>query len=60
MTMTTRAGDRIQRWYCSGCGREHEASVIGGVVVPPLEQLPLESLKEVESTRVEEEDYERA
>lgn len=57
-TTTTRAGDLIQRWYCAGCQCEHEASVIGGVVVPPLEQQPLQSLKEVESKRSEEEDYE--
>lgn len=30
MTTTTRAGDLIQRWYCSDCQCEHEASVIGG------------------------------
>lgn len=104
---TTRAGDLIQRWYCSDCGCEHQASVIGGahvhefkqvegqsslecacgaasdgltelqramidhdkdmarldrnrVVVPPLESLPLQSLKEVESTRSEDEDYHNA
>lgn len=59
MTTTTRAGDLIQRWYCSDCECEHEASVIGGVVVPSLEQQPLLSLSEVESEREEREDYER-
>lgn len=54
---TTRPGERTQRWYCSNCQCEHEASVIGGLVVPPLEQLPLLSLSEVESTREEREDY---
>lgn len=59
MRTTTRAGDLIQRWNCSDCRCEHEASVIGGVVVPPLEQQPLLSLKEVQSEREEREDYER-
>lgn len=59
MTTTTRAGNLIQRWWCSDCQCEHEASVIGGLVTPPYEQPPLQSLSEVESTRVEEEDYEQ-
>lgn len=59
MTATTRAGEKVQRWWCSGCQREHEASVIGGVVMPPLESPPLQSLSEVESAREEREDYER-
>lgn len=54
----TRPGHRVQTWYCSDCDCEHTASVIGGVVVPPLESPPLQSLKEVESTREEREDYE--
>lgn len=58
MTNSDRPGDLIQRWHCSDCECEHEASVLGGLVVPPLEQPPLQSLSEVESTRLEEEDYE--
>lgn len=53
----TRHGERIQTWYCSDCRSEHTASVVGGVVVPPLESPPLQSLREIESVRVEEEDY---
>lgn len=61
MTTTTRPGEKIQRWYCSDCDCEHEASVIGGVVPPPpLEQQPLITLTEVESEREEREDYERS
>lgn len=56
---TTRAGERIQRWYCPDCRCEHTASVIGGVVVPVKESPPLQSLKEVESEREERENYER-
>lgn len=62
MTSTTRPGQFIQRWYCSDCNCEHEASVLGGAVmpvVPPERGTQLQSLWEVESTRVEEEDYER-
>lgn len=58
MTTPTRAGDLVQRWYCADCDCEHEASVIGGLVALPLEQQPLQSLKEAESTRLEGEDYE--
>lgn len=57
MTTTIRAGEKVQIWWCSDCQCEHEASVIGGMVVPPLESPPLQSLSEVESTRLEEEDY---
>lgn len=59
MTPDTRPGHLIQRWWCSDCGCEHEASVLGGLVTPPLESPPLQSLSEVESEREEREDYER-
>lgn len=55
-----RAGERIQTWYCSDCRCEHTASVIGGLIAPPVEAPSLQSLSEVESTRIEEEDYERS
>lgn len=58
-TNNTRPGDQIQTFWCSDCRCEHTASVIGGVVVPPLESLPLRSLTEVESEWEEREDYER-
>lgn len=52
-----RPGERVQTWWCADCRCEHTASVIGGLVVPPLESPPLQSLSAVESTRAEEEDY---
>lgn len=51
---TPRPGERIQTWWCKDCGEEHTASVLGGVVVPPLEGTPLKSLRDVASEMEEE------
>lgn len=59
LTKDVRAGERVQRWYCSDCGCEHTGSVLSGVVMPAERGTQLQSLREAESERAEREDYER-